>query len=40
MKDFIKISPSKGNLKGGEIVKIKIVIIPTFPMEINQFIIL
>ena len=33
MKDFIKISPSKGNLKGGESIKIKVYIVPTFPMD-------
>lgn len=41
MKKFINISPHKGLLKGkDDVEKIKIVIIPAFPFEINEYIIL
>ena len=40
MKDFIKIYPSKGELAGGEKIKIKINVIPGFPCDIIERLIL
>ena len=40
MKDFIKIYPSKGELAGGERIKIRVSVIPGFPCDINEHLIL
>ena len=36
MKDFIKIVPSKGNLEGGESIKIKLFITPALPNKFEE----